>query len=266
MTTLTVAPARTVGTAAALRHGLSLTRRGLIKMRKNPEQLADVTIMPIVMLAVFSTLFGGAIYGSVDNYLQVLVPGMMVQNTIMASISAGVNLNTDASKGVFDRFRSMPIARSAPLVGAVFADVARYLVALTVLLAFAMVLGFDVHTGVLSMVVLFALLVVFGLAFCWIAVWVGMLVSSPGATQGILMAVMMPLTMASDVFVPAASLPDWLRGWVEISPVSQLAGLARALSTGGEIGGPLLGSVLWAGAVFVVFFPLAVRAYLRRSR
>src|SRR5262249_29612701 len=138
MTTLTMAAPRpvtlTIGPAQALRHALALAGRSIAKIRKNPETLLDVTLQPIIFLVMFVYLFGGAIKGGSTAYLQVLLPGLMVQNTAFASMGVGVALNTDISKGVFDRFRSMPISRSAPLVGAVLGDVVRQLVALTVLL------------------------------------------------------------------------------------------------------------------------------------
>lgn len=257
-------PSRYISPAKALQHGLSLAWRGILKIRKNPEQLIDVTIQPILFLVMFVYLFGGAISGSTGAYLQNLTPGLMVQNTIMASLSAGVALNTDVSKGVFDRFRSMPIARSAPLVGAVLADIVRYLVAIVVLLAMATIMGFRIHTDPLSALGAAALMVVAGLCFCWIAVFVGMLVESPGSVQGIMIAFIFPLTFGSNVFVPAGTMPGWLHAWSDISPVSLLADTMRGLLIGGDVGGPLLGSLAWMAGMVVVFFPLAMRAYRRR--
>ncbi|GAB3005848.1 ABC transporter permease [Amycolatopsis acidiphila] len=264
MTAAVLAPPRYISPAKAAQHGLSLAWRGILKIRKNPEQLIDVTIQPILFLVMFVYLFGGAISGSTGAYLQTLTPGLMVQNTIMASLSAGVALNTDVSKGVFDRFRSMPIARSAPLVGAVLADIVRYLVAIVVLLAMAMIMGFRVHTNPLAAIGGAALMVVAGLCFCWIAVFVGMLVQNPGSVQGIMIAFIFPLTFGSNVFVPSGTMPGWLHAWSDISPVSLLADTMRGLLVGGDVGGPLLGALAWMAGVVVVFFPLAMRAYRRR--
>jgi oleandomycin transport system permease protein len=264
MTTIAVPPTRFVSPAKALQHGFSLAWRGLVKIRKNPEQLVDVTIQPIILLVVFVYLFGGAIAGGTGEYLQTLTPGLLVQNTLMASLSAGVALNTDVNKGVFDRFRAMPIARSAPLVGAVLADVVRYLVAIGVLLTMAMIMGFRVHTDPVSVLIAVATLVLAGLCFCWIAVFIGMLVPTPAAVQNIMMAVVFPLTFGSNVFVPSATMPSFLRAWSDISPVSRLADAMRGLLTGGPVAGPLLGGLAWLAAVVLVFFPLAMRAYRRR--
>ncbi|KAA9152413.1 ABC transporter permease [Amycolatopsis acidicola] len=265
MTAIAVTPPpRHISPAKALQHGLSLSWRGILKIRKNPEQLVDVTLQPILFLVMFVYLFGGAISGSTGAYLQTLAPALLVQNTIMASLSAGVSLNTDVNKGVFDRFRSMPIARSAPLVGAVLADVVRYLVAIVVLLAMAMIMGFRITTDPFSAVVGAALMVLAGLCFCWIAVFVGMLVSTPGAVQGIMIALIFPLTFGSNVFVPTSTMPGWLRAWSDVSPVSLLANAMRGLLIGGDLAGPLLGSLAWMAGVVLVFFPLAMRAYRRR--
>ncbi|HVW40036.1 MAG TPA: ABC transporter permease [Amycolatopsis sp.] len=258
------APPRYVSPAQALQNGLSLAWRGVLKIRKNPEQLVDVTIQPILFLVLFVYLFGGAVAGSTGAYLQNLTPGLLVQNTIFASLSAGVALNTDVSKGVFDRFRSMPIARSAPLVGAVLADIVRYLVAIGVLLIMATIMGFRIHTDPGSAILAVAVMLLAGLCFCWIAVFVGMLVKSPGAVQGVMIAFMFPLTFGSNVFVPSGTMPGWLKAWSDISPVSQLADTMRGLLDGGPVGGPLLGSLAWMAGIVLVFFPLAMRAYRRR--
>ncbi|MFF5205877.1 ABC transporter permease [Streptosporangium sp. NPDC000396] len=257
-------PPRRISPVKAMRHGLSLSWRGILKLRKNPEQLVDVTVMPIMFLVMFVYLFGGAISGSVDAYLQMVVPGLVVQNVMMASMTAGVSMNTDVNKGVFDRFRSMPIARSAPLVGAVLSDVIRYIVGLVVLVAAGMIMGFRLHTDPISMIAAIVLTVVCGLCFCWIAVFVGMLVTNTGAVQGLMMALTMPLTFGSNVYVMSDTMPGWLRTWSEISPVSLMADVMRGLLTGGEVAGPLLGAVVWMVGIVAVFFPLAMSAYRRR--
>ena len=264
MTTIEAALPRHIGPLRTVRHSLSLAWRSLIKTRKNPESLVDVTIQPIIFLILFVFLFGGAISGSWQNYLQYMVPGMMVMNTIMASTSTGVSLNTDVNQGVFDRFRSLPIARSAPLIGAVLGDIVRYIVALAVLLGFAAILGFRVSTNLGSFVAAIALMVLFGLCMCWTSVFVGMLVKSTGAVNGILIPISMLFSFGSNVFVGTATLPDWLQAWVRINPVTNLADAARGLLLGGPIVGPLLVGLAWMVGIVLVFFPLAVRAYRRR--
>ncbi|GLY68548.1 ABC transporter permease [Amycolatopsis taiwanensis] len=264
MTAAIVDLPRRISPAKAVQHGFSLAWRGALKIRKNPEQLLDVTVQPILFLVMFVYLFGGAIAGGTGDYLQALTPGLMVQNIIMASMSAGVALNTDVSKGVFDRFRSLPIARSAPLVGAVLADLVRYAVALGVLLIMATIMGFRIHTNPLAALAACATMVLAGLCFCWMSVFVGMLMRTPTAVQGTMIAFVMPLTFGSNVFVPASTMPGWLRAWSDINPVSLLADAMRGLLTGGPVTGPLLGGFAWMAGIVVVFFPLAMRAYRRR--
>jgi oleandomycin transport system permease protein len=253
-----------IGLAQTMRNSLALAGRSIVKIRKNPETLLDVTLQPIIFLVMFVYLFGGAVAGGTSDYIQVLLPGLMVQNTAFASLGIGIALNTDITKGVFDRFRSLPIARSAPLVGAVLGDVVRYLVALSVLLVTAVIMGFRMHTDPGSFLIAVALMVLFGLCLCWVAVWVGMLVKSPNAVPGVMVGILFPLTFGSNVFVPPSTLPGWLQGWVHINPVSHLTDAARGLLLGGPWAAHAAWAFLWAIGIAAVFMPLALRAYKRR--
>ncbi|MBB4687811.1 ABC transporter permease [Amycolatopsis jiangsuensis] len=261
---LTMDPPRRIGFGQATQHAFSLAWRGILKIRKNPEQLADVTIAPIVFLLMFTYLFGNALGGSTANYLQSLVPGVIVMNILQACLTVGTQLNTDVTKGVFDRFRAMPIARSAPLVGAVLADIVRYLVCLAVLMVVATVMGYRVQTGPAQFVIAILLVIAFGLCFCWASVYVGMLMKSPGAAQGLMFVFVMPLTFGSNVFVSTSTMPGWLRAWADISPVSFLTNALRGLLNGGPVAAPLAGALIWMAGMVAVFFPLATRAYRRR--
>jgi oleandomycin transport system permease protein len=265
MTTITLS--HHIGPLRALRHGITLAARSVRKIPKNPEQLVDVTIQPLIMLVLFTFVFGGAIGGGDRTaYLELLLPGLMVQTMLFASLGTGVALCTDISKGVFDRFRSLPIARSAPLLGAVFGDVVRYVISLVIMLGFGMILGFRITTDPLSAVLDVALMVAFGLCLCWVSVLVGLLVKSPQAVPGVLVAFILPMTFASNVFVQTSTLPGWLQGFTDVNPVSLLARVNRGLLTGGPVGGPLAGALLWMVGFIVVFYPLAMRAYRRRMR
>jgi len=248
----------------AVRHGLILAGRGVLKIRRNPEHLVDVTVQPLLFLVMFVYLFGGALSGSPDAYLQRLVPGLMAPTVLMASLAAGVGLNTDAGTGVFDRFASLPIARSAPLTGVVLAGSVRYLVAFSVLLTVGALLGFRVRTGPLEVLAAGAVVVAAGLCFCWVSVFLGMVLRQPDAVQGTAIAVFMPMVFASNVFVPAETMPGWLRAWADVNPVSLLSDVTRGLLNGGPVAAPLAGAVCWAAGVLLVFFPLAVRSYHRR--
>ncbi|NMO49677.1 ABC transporter permease [Actinoplanes sp. TBRC 11911] len=252
--------------AALVRHSVALARRSLIKTVRTPEALIDVTLQPVIFLLLFTYLFGGAIAGGDRHaYLQFLLPGMLAQSLAMGGIALGQNLNADIQKGVFDRFRSLPVARSAPLVGAVAADVVRYLTVCVVMLAFGTVMGFRVETGFLPAVAAVALSIGFGLCFCWISVWVGMLVRTPGAVQGVMFLLVFPLSFGSNVFVATNTLPGWLQAFVHVNPITPLVGSIRGLLVGGPVAGHLVVTLAWMAGLLVVFVPLALRAYARRA-
>ncbi|RCV48948.1 ABC transporter permease [Marinitenerispora sediminis] len=266
MTALARPAARTrVAPTRALRHGLTLASRNIRHIVRSPATLLDTVVQPIAFLLVFAFLFGGAISGGWQPYLQTLVPGLMVQIALYASMGTGLALHTDISKGVFDRFRSLPIARSAPLVGAVLGDVVRYAVAVGVLLALAFALGFRVQTGPLPALLAFVLVIVFGLTLCWLSVLVGLVASSPQAVPGIATAVVLPLTFGSNIFADPATMPGWLQLWVRVNPVTHFVDAVRGLLLGGQTAGPLAASLVAVIALHAVLLPLAVRAYLRRT-
>ncbi|GLU49547.1 ABC transporter permease [Nocardiopsis ansamitocini] len=261
-----IPPRRRIGPLRGLRHGLTLANRNIRYIVRSPSTLIDTVIQPVLFLLVFVFLFGGAIAGGWQEYLQTLVPGLMVQITLYASVGTGLALNTDISKGVFDRFRSLPIARSAPLVGAVLGDVVRYAVAVTVLLALAFALGFRTSTGLLPVLGAVALVIVFGLTLCWLSVLVGMVAKNPQAVPGIAMAVILPLTFGSNIFADPQTMPGWLQVWVAVNPVTHFVDAVRGLMLGGETAGPLMASLVAVVLLHAVLFPLAIRAYLRRTR
>lgn len=249
---------------AYLRHAAALTRRSLIKTRRTPEALIDVTVQPAIFLIIFVYIFGGAVAGSTHDYLQYLLPGILGQTIATGAIAIGVNLNSDLQKGIFDRFRSLPIARSAPLVGAVLGDVVRYAIVTVSTLAMGYAMGFRIQTDALSAVAGCALAVLFALSLSWVSVWIGMLVRTPGAVQGIGMLIVMPLSFASNVFVGAETLPGWMQGFVEVNPLSHLVGAMRGLFLGGPVAGDVGWTLAWCVGLVAVFLPLAMRAYRRR--
>ncbi len=170
------APSETpsAGATSYPRHVIALAKRSLIKMWRTPEALIDVTLQPIIFLLMFTYIFGGAIAGSSSDYLQFLLPGLLGQTIAMAGVALGQNLNADIEKGVFDRFRSLPIGRSVPLVGAVFADIARYFILCVVTLGFGMIMGFRIETNPMAALAAVGISIAFALCFCWISVFVGM--------------------------------------------------------------------------------------------
>ncbi|HZE49120.1 MAG TPA: ABC transporter permease [Jatrophihabitantaceae bacterium] len=256
----------TPGLARNLRHAFALAKRNLIKTMRTPEQLIDVTVQPIVFLLLFVYVFGGAISnGSRHEYLQFLLPGLLGQGIAMGSVALGQNLNADIEKGVFDRFRSLPIARSAPLVGAVLADFFRYLILCVMFIGFGYVIGFRITTNPVSALAAIAITIAFALCFCWISVWVGMKARTSGAVQGIMFLLVLPLSFGSSTFAPTSTMPGWLQAFVNVNPITHLVGTVRGLMLGGPTASHLGWTLLWMGGLLVVFVPLALRAYRRRA-
>jgi oleandomycin transport system permease protein len=248
-----------------LRHSLVLAGRAVRKIRRTPEQFIDVTLQPIIFVVLFVYVFGGAVSGSTHDYLQYVLPAIMVQTVLFTSLSIGVNLNTDIKKGVFDRFRSLPIARSAPLIGAVSAEVVRFSVSVIVLMGFGYLVGFRIGTDPVSALAGCLLAIAFALCMSWVAVFLGTWLRESGAVQGIGFLVMFPLTFGSNMFVPTASLPGWLQAWVKINPVTHLTDAIRGLLVGGPVAGPVGWSVLTGALILAVFAPLAVTTYRRKT-
>ncbi|GAA2326879.1 ABC transporter permease [Dactylosporangium salmoneum] len=256
-------PARPFG---LVRHSLVMARRSLIKTMRTPEQLLDVTLQPIIFIVLFVYLLGGAIAGSRHDYLQFLLPALMVQNVLFASAPTGVSLNTDIKTGVFDRFRSLPIGRSAPLIGGVLGDMIRFVVSIVVMIGFGYILGFRIGTS-WPEVIAGCLLVMF-MAFCfsWMFVLLGMIVREPGAVQGLGFVIMFPLTFGTNVLVPTNTLPGWLQAWVKVNPVADAMQAARGLMVGhSPVFEPVMKTLAWSVAILLVFAPLAVRAYRRKA-
>lgn len=248
-----------------VRHSLALMVRSLIKLRRTPEQLFDVVATPVLFMAIFVYVFGGAISGSPKEYLQFVVPGLLAQMLAFVAVPIGINLNTDITKGIFDRFRALPIPRAAPLVGAVMGDIVRYATTIAVTLGFGLLVGFRITTSIWAAAAAVALALLFALCMSWISVWFGLIARTPGAVSGILYTLIMPLTFASTIFVPAATLPGWLQGFVRGNPLTHLVEALRGLLTGGPVSGPLAWTLVWCVGFVLVFMPLALRAYRRRT-
>ena len=258
------APVRSVTPTLGLRHTMTLAWRSLVQIKHNPMELLDLSVQPIMFVLLFTFVFGGAISGSPGDYLTFMLPGIIVQNALFATMTTGFGLNTDLTKGVFDRLRSLPIARSAPLAGRILADTVKQAWSIALLLGMGMVLGFRIHNGVWGLLGAFALLLVFTLAASWIAVLVGVLVSEPDKVQIFGFMVIFPLTFTSNAFVPMSTMPGWLQSWVKVNPVTIVADAVRGLLVSGPVLVPVVQSLLWAAAIAAVFAPLAVRRFKRR--
>jgi ABC-2 type transport system permease protein len=233
-------------------------------MRRNPEQLVDVTFMPVLFTVMFGLIFGGAIAGSLKSYLPTLVPGIIAMTTVTACVAAGIQLRDDMDKGVFDRFRSLPIARYAPLAGPMLADLVRYALAASVTLIVGLILGYRPEGGVLGVLAGIVLAVITGWSLAWAFLWIGTKARSVGAVQGLSMMVMFPLAFLSNAFVPVNTLPGWLQAVTRVNPVSHVVSALRDLMNHGAFTAQVGWALLGCAAVAVIFIPLAVRSYAKR--
>ncbi|HEY8471111.1 MAG TPA: ABC transporter permease [Natronosporangium sp.] len=248
------------------RHSLVLAGRGMTKTRRNPGLLADAVFVPVVFLLLFVYLFGGAVAGSPRAYLQYVFPGVLVMAMLMTGLLAtGVSLNADIKKGIFDRFRSLPIGRSAPLLGSVTADLVRYLVTLVTLFGLGYLLGFRIQTDPLAAAAAVALTVLFSFALSWLSVLAGVLIKEPVIVQTVSFMAIFPLAFGTDMVAPADTMPGWLQAWINVNPVSHVVEAARGLLIGGPVAGAATATVLWSIALLLVFAPLAGYAYRWRT-
>jgi ABC-2 type transport system permease protein len=242
---------------------LSMAWRALKKMRRNPEQFFDVTLQPLLFTAMFAYIFGGAISGNVSRYLPLLIPGIVAQTVLTTCMSTGVQLREDMDKGVFDRFKSLPVARIAPLAGPMVADLVRYLIAAGLTFGMGTVIGYRPGGGPLGVLGAIALAVFTGWAIAWIFTFIGTIARNARSVQGISMLILFPLTFLSNAFVPVQTLPAALAAFVKVNPVSHLVSAARDLANQGMITAEVGWTLLAGAAVIVIFAPLSVWSYKR---
>ncbi|MQA27563.1 MAG: ABC transporter permease [Micromonosporaceae bacterium] len=253
-----------VGPIEGLRQSLTLAWRTLVQIRHNPWELGDFSFQPIMFVLLFTYVFGGAISGSTGEYLTFALPGIIVMNMVFVTMYVGLGLNTDLTKGVFDRLRSLPLARWAPLAGRITADLVKQAWSVALLLGVGALLGFRLGASVVGLIGMVVLLLVFALAFSWVSVLVGVLAKDPEQVQLFGFTALFPVTFVSNVFVPTQTMPGWLQAFVEINPVTLLSDAARGLLVGGPVAGPAIGSLLWAAGITAVFAPLSVWGLKRR--
>jgi ABC-2 type transport system permease protein len=251
--------------AGAMSAALTFGWRGMLKVKHVPEQLLDVTITPVMFVLMFTYLFGGAIAGSTDEYLDYILPGVLVMSVLFTTVYSGVALNTDLTKGVVDRFRSLPIWRPAPLVGALLGDSVRYLVAGTVIIVLGVALGFRPGAGVGGVLAALALVIVFAFGLSWVFTTMGLLLRSPNAVMNAGFMSIFPLTFLSNVFVEPETLPSALEAFVEVNPISILATASRGLMEGNASGGDIAIALATAAALTAVFAPITTHLYRGRS-
>ncbi len=253
------------GLSQSVRHSLTMAHRTLLKIRRTPEQLADVTFQPIVFTLMFTYIFGGAIAGNVSSYLPLIIPGLLVMTVITTSIQTGVQLREDMDTGVFNRFKALPIARIAPLAGALLADTVRYFIATTLTIAMGYLMGYRPHAGFGDVVLAGLLVIASAWAMSWIFAFFGVIARTASSVQGISMIILFPLTFLSNALVPSQTMPHWLQIFVKINPISHLVTAIRDLANTGSVNSNLAISLLGAAIVVLIFAPLTVRAYMRKA-
>jgi ABC-2 type transport system permease protein len=257
----TARPPRPSAFSAALAFGW----RGMLKVQHVPEQLIDATITPVLFLLMFTYLFGGAVAGSTGDYLEYIFPGILAQSVFFTTVYSGVSLNTDVTKGVVDRFRSLPIWRPAPLVGAVLGDSTRYVLAALVVVVLGLIMGYGPDGGAAGMLAAIVLVVVFAFGMSWIFTTVGMIMRSPSAVLNAGFMTLFPFIFLSNVFVDPSTLPGWLEAFVDVNPISHVVTATRGLMEGDAEGGDIALVLGEAAALTAVFAPLTVRLYLRKG-
>ncbi|GIG92295.1 ABC transporter permease [Plantactinospora endophytica] len=255
------ASAPPLGLGTAVRHALVMASRNLRKLRGDPGQLLDATVMPIVFTLAFVYVFGGAIAGDTGSYIEYFMPGIMALTVTIVSRTTGVGLAVDFGTGIVDRFRSLPVARSAVLAGRIISDAVRMTIAQFVILAFAVLIGFRVHTGPLELLAAIGLLVGFGVALSCVSAVIGLTARSLPTVDTIATLWMVPLQFGSSMFVPVETMPGWLQAFVKVNPMTLVVDACRGLLSGGEVAGPALGASIWIVGAVAVFGPIAVLRY-----
>ncbi|MEJ8647698.1 ABC transporter permease [Streptomyces sp. MS1.AVA.3] len=257
-----------IGIRANLRHIGALVRRNALQIKQDPESLMDVLLMPIIFILLFVYVFGGAIAGKghQQEYLQNLVPGMMGIMAVNIAMAVGTGVNEDFRKGVMDRFRTMPIARSSVLIAKIVVELGRMLLATAILLGMGFLLGLEVRGSILAFFGSILLSMAFCAAVMWIFILLGLAMKTPQAVQGVAMLVLMPLQFGSSIFAPPTSMPGWLEAFAKVNPLSNLADAARALvNHHGAVAHPTLVTLGWAVAITAVTMPLAVAKFRKKT-
>jgi ABC-2 type transport system permease protein len=253
-------PLATAATAA-----MTFGWRGMLKIKHVPEQLIDVTITPVLFTLLFTYMYGGAISGSTGEYLQFILPGTIVMSVLFTTVYSGVALNTDMTKGVVDRFRSLPIWPAAPLVGAVVGDSVRYVLAGTVVVIVGLILGYSPEGGVDGVIMAMALVVLVAFGLAWVFTTVGLLMRSPNAVMNTGFMALFPLLFISNAFVPPETLPSAIEAFVDVNPFSHLVTAARGLMDGNSEAGDIFLVLGEAAVLTAVFAPLTLRLYRTRT-
>jgi len=251
--------------AANVSDTLVLARRNLLRIPRQPDLLLAFTVQPVMFVLLFVYVFGGAISTPGYDYVDFLMPGIITQSIAFGGFVTAVGLNEDLKKGLIDRFRSLPMSRSAVLAGRTLADVATNVLSLVILVGVGMIAGFDFKSSPGEVALGFVLILLFGYAFSWFFAWIGLLVSSPEAANSVGFIAIFPLTFASSAFVPVDSMPSALQAFAKVNPFTIVTDAMRALWVGAPAGNSVWGAFAWTIGLIVVFAPLAVSRYRRVS-
>jgi ABC transporter DrrB family efflux protein len=242
---------------------LVLAKRGVLRIRRQPDLLVGFTIQPIMFVLLFVYVFGGAISTPGFEYVDFLMPGIIVQSMAFGGFVTAIGLAEDIKKGLIDRFRSLPMARAAVVAGRITADIVTNVVQLVVMIGVGLAVGFSFATGALEIVAGIALLLLIGYAFSWVFAFIGLTASSPEASNAYGFTILFPLTFISSMFVPVESMPWWLEAFAEHNPFTTMVDAARALFLDTPAGNDVWLSVVWCLAIIAVFAPLSVWRYRR---
>ena len=248
--------------ALAAADAMAITRRNLIKYLRVPNLIVFSTVQPVMFVLLFAYVFGGAIKGALPprvHYIDFLMPGIVVQTVVFGSTQTGVGLAEDMTKGIIDRFRSLPMARSAVLAGRTISDTVRNLAVVVLMVLVGTLIGFRIHTGVLPALVALGVALGFGFAMSWISATIGLVLRETAQSASFVW--IFPLVFASSVFVPLRTMPGWLQSFARANPITNVANAIRALTLGGATTRPLLYALAWLSAILVTFAPLATRQY-----
>jgi ABC-2 type transport system permease protein len=248
---------------SALSAVLTLAWRTMLKIKHVPFQLFDVVITPIMFTLLFTYIFGGALAGTPRQYIQYLLPGVLVQTIVFITVYTGVGLNTDIQKGLYDRFRSLPMWQPAPLFGALLGDVARYSLAGAIIIVVGVIIGFRPAGGLLGIIASMGLVLVFSFALSWLWIIVGMLMKTPETVMTMSFVFLMPLTFASDIFVRLETMPGFLQAVVGRNPVTLLARATRGLMHGNVVMSDVWWVLVASAVITAVAVPIAMRLYYR---
>ena len=248
-----------------LRDSWQMVKRNLIHIKRTPELLLDVTLTPVMFVLLFSLVFGGEIDIPGLDYASFLMAGIFVQTIAFAGVYTSVLLANDLKNGMIDRFRSLPMSQSSVLFGRTFTDLMRALLAVAIMWVVGLLVGFRPEGGLLASAVAIGLMLLFGFALSWIGVALGSLVRTPEALQGIIFAVVFPLTFVSSAFVPTGSMPDWLEWFADRQPMTLVMNEVRDLTLGIDLYSAELSATLWCVGILAVAFPLGLWLYTRRT-